>query len=102
MELALTGEPIYAERAFDFGLVNRLAEPGEALDVALELAEAIAANGPLALAATKRVMVESADWADAEFFARQRPIIDPVFDSEDAREGPLAFAEKRHPIWKAR
>jgi enoyl-CoA hydratase len=102
MELALTGEPIYAERAFDLGLVNRLAEPGEALEVALELASAIAANGPLALAATKRVMAEAADWTDAEFFARQRPIIDPVFNSEDAREGATAFAERRDPVWKGR
>jgi enoyl-CoA hydratase len=102
LELALTGELIYAERAFDLGLVNRLAEPGEALAVALELAEAIAANGPLALAATKRVIVEAADWPDAEFFERQRPIIDPVFQSEDAREGATAFAERRDPVWKGR
>jgi enoyl-CoA hydratase len=102
MELALTGEPIDAQRAYEFGLVNRLAEPGQALDTALELAEAIAANGPLALAATKRVMLESADWSDAEFFERQRPIIDPVFNSEDAREGASAFAERRDPVWKGR
>jgi enoyl-CoA hydratase len=102
MELALTGELIYAERAFELGLVNRLAEPGEALAVALELAETIAANAPLALAATKRVMVESANWSDAEFFSRQRPIIDPVFGSKDAREGAAAFAERRDPVWKGR
>jgi enoyl-CoA hydratase len=102
LELALTGELIYAERAFDLGLVNRLAEPGEALAVALELAEAIAANGPLALAATKRIMVEAPGWPEAEFFARQRPIIDPVFNSEDAREGATAFSERRDPVWKGR
>ena len=101
-ELALTGDPIDAERAHALGLVNRLTEPGEALDAALELAETIAANGPLALAATKRVMVESADWPDSEFFARQREIIDPVFNSEDAREGATAFAERRDPVWKGR
>ena len=71
MEMALTGDPIEAERAHELGLVNRLAEPGEALTVALELAETIAANGPLALAATKRIMVESIDWPDSEFFERQ-------------------------------
>jgi len=101
-ELALTGDPIEAERAHELGLVNRLAEPGQALDTALQLAEAIAANGPLALAATKRVLVEAADWPDAEFFERQRPIIDPVFNSEDAREGATAFSERREPVWKAR
>ena len=100
MELALTGDPIDAERAHALGLVNRLTEPGEALDKALELADAIAANGPLALAATKRVIREAPDWPDAEFFERQRPIIDPVFNSEDAREGATAFAERRDPVWK--
>jgi enoyl-CoA hydratase len=102
MELALTGDPIDAERAYELGLVNRLAEPGEALAAALELADAIAVNGPLALAATKRVMVESADWSDSEFFERQSEIIDPVMGSEDAREGATAFAEKRPPVWKGR
>jgi enoyl-CoA hydratase len=102
MELALTGDPVDAERAYELGLVNRLADSGQALDVALGLAETIAANGPLALAATKRVMVESADWPDAEFFARQREIIDPVFASEDAREGATAFSERRDPVWKGR
>ena len=102
MELALTGDPIDAERAHDLGLVNRLSEPGEALATALALAETIAANGPLALAATKRVMRESSDWPDAEFFARQSDIVTPVMTSDDAREGATAFAEKRPPVWKGR
>ena len=91
MEMALTGDPIEAERAYELGLVNRLADPGHALDVALELAGTIAANGPLALAATKRILVESPDWPDSEFFERQAPIYDTVFSSEPrgrtAREG---------------
>jgi enoyl-CoA hydratase len=102
MELALTGDPIEAERGYELGLVNRLAEPGEALAAAIELAEAIAANGPLALAATKRILQESVDWPDAEFFARQGEIVAPVQGSEDAREGARAFAEKRAPVWKGR
>lgn len=101
-ELALTGDPIDAERAHELGLVNRLAEPGEALAVALELAHTIAANGPLALRATKRILSESVDWPDSEFFPRQLEIVAPVAGSEDAREGARAFAEKREPMWKGR
>jgi enoyl-CoA hydratase len=102
MEMALTGDLILAERAQELGLVNRLAEPGGVLDAALELADTIAANGPLAVAATKRILVESVDWPEAEFFARQEAIAAPVRDSEDAREGATAFAEKRAPVWRGR
>ena len=102
MELALTGEPIDAERAYEVGLVNRLAEPGGALAAALELAGAIVANGPLALAATKRVLVEREGWTPGEMWARQAQITERVFASEDAREGAVAFAEKRPPVWRGR
>jgi enoyl-CoA hydratase len=102
MELALTGEPMLAERGYELGLVNRLTEPGGALQVALELAGQIAENAPLALAASKRILQESVDWPDAEFFARQEEIVAPVMRSEDAREGATAFAEKRPPVWKGR
>jgi enoyl-CoA hydratase len=101
-ELALTGEPIDAERAYELGMVNRLADPGRAVDVALELADTIAANGPLALAATKRILAESVDWPESEFWKRQGEITGPVMGSEDAREGAIAFAEKRAPVWKGR
>jgi enoyl-CoA hydratase len=102
MEMALTGDPILAERGAELGLVNRLAEPGEALSVALELAGAIAENGPLALAASKRILTEAADWPEAEFFTRQKEISGPIMASEDAREGATAFAEKRPAVWKGR
>jgi enoyl-CoA hydratase len=102
MELALTGDPITAERAHELGLVNRLADPGGALDAALELAGAIEVNAPLALAATKRILTESVDWSESEFWERQRAIIEPVMGSEDAREGAVAFAEKRPPVWRGR
>src|SRR6476469_632673 len=97
MEMALTGDPITAERAHELGLVNRLAEPGTAADVALELAAAIAKNGPLALEATKQILQEQHDWSNEDFWARQGELSGPVFASEDAREGAVAFTEKREP-----
>ena len=102
LELALTGELITAERAHALGAVNRLAEPGEALAGALDLAEQIAANGPLALRAAKAVLQRQWSWSDDEFFDRQAAIVDPVQQSEDAREGARAFTEKRPPVWQGR
>jgi enoyl-CoA hydratase len=99
MELALTGDHYPAARMSELGLVNRLVEPGQALEAARELAAKVAENAPLALAATKRVIVESPDWTSEEQFARQGEIINPVFVSKDAMEGAAAFAEKRKPAW---
>jgi enoyl-CoA hydratase len=102
LEMALTGEPIDAERAHALGLVNRLADPGGALDAALGLARAIAANGPLAVAATKEILERQWGWSEEEFWARQEEIAGPVYASGDAREGAIAFAEKRAPVWGGR
>jgi enoyl-CoA hydratase len=99
MELALTGDNLPAERAHELGLVNVLAEPGSALDAAIKLAEKITANGPLAVAATKRIIVESRNWGPDEMWAEQTRILMPVFSSNDAKEGAIAFAEKRAPRW---
>lgn len=102
MELALTGDFLPAAEAHRHGLVNRLTPAGGALEGALELAARIAANGPLAVAATKRILVEAPDWSTAEAFARQEEITAPVFASRDATEGAVAFAEKRPPVWRGR
>lgn len=102
MELALTGDPILAERAADLGLVNRLAEPGGAVEVALGLAAEISANAPLALVASKRILQEQGNWSATEMWEAQGAISEPVFTSEDAREGATAFAEKRPPLWQGR
>lgn len=101
-EWALTGAFVPAPRALEAGLVNRLTPPGAALDGALELASAIAANGPLAVRASKRILVESRGWPADEAFDRQREISVPVRESEDAREGATAFKEKRPPVWRGR
>jgi enoyl-CoA hydratase len=100
MELALTGDHYPASRLYELGLVNRVTEPGAALEGALELARKVAANAPLALAATKKVIIESQDWSREEMFAKQSAIVNPVFGSKDAMEGAAAFAEKRAPQWK--
>jgi enoyl-CoA hydratase len=102
MELALTGEPLPAERFHEFGVVNRIAEPGGAVDAALELAASVAKNAPLALIASKRILQEQFDWSSAEMWERQGAISGPVFASEDAKEGAAAFKEKRDPAWKGR
>jgi len=99
MELILTGDSMSAERALELGLVNRVAEDGRALDVARDLAQAIAVNAPLAVRAAKRIAEESADWAMADAFRLQAPFTDEVRSSRDAVEGARAFVEKRRPRW---
>jgi enoyl-CoA hydratase len=99
MELALTGDFLDAQDAHRYGLVNKLTQTGGALDGALGLAARISANGPLAVAVSKQIVVESADWSEAEMWDRQAALIEPVFSSADAREGAKAFAEKRPPAW---
>ncbi|MFI6293458.1 crotonase/enoyl-CoA hydratase family protein [Nonomuraea sp. NPDC050790] len=100
MEIALTGDHYPAARLYELGLVNRVTPAGGALETALELARKIAANAPLALAATKKVVIESQDWSLEEMFVKQGAIVGPVFGSKDAMEGAAAFAEKRAPNWK--
>jgi enoyl-CoA hydratase len=100
MEIALTGARVPAMRLAEAGLINRLVPPGEALAQARSLAAEIGRNAPLSLAATKRIVAESADWPLAEAFDRQGEIARPVFFSADAMEGAVAFAEKRPPVWR--
>lgn len=102
MELALTGDFVSAERFHELGLVNTLTEPGGALEAAIELADRIAANGPLAVVASKQIMVEYVTWPYEDRWTPQRAISDAVNSSQDAKEGARAFAEKRSPVWQGR
>lgn len=99
MEMAVTGDPITAEEGHAFGLISRLAEPGTAVDVAIELAERIAKNAPLGVAASKKVIRATQGNTEDEMMAIQAEMYIPVFTSNDAKEGPAAFAEKREPNW---
>jgi enoyl-CoA hydratase len=99
LEMALTGDPIGADRARDLGLVNRVVPAGDLLGAALELAGRVARSGPLAVAATKQLMREAIGGAD---WGRIREVVAPVFASGDAVEGATAFAERREPVWRGR
>ncbi len=102
MELALTGDFISAQRAYELGLINQIVPEGTALEAAKALAGKIAANGPLAVAKSKQVIQQQSDWSLGEMFKNQNDIVNPVFTSEDAIEGATAFAEKRAPNWKGK
>ncbi|SDT57292.1 crotonase/enoyl-CoA hydratase family protein [Actinoplanes derwentensis] len=102
LEMALTGEPMPARRLHELGLINRVTSPGKALATALELAAGIAANAPLAVLLSKRIVDEHRDWGAAEAFDRLSDISGRVIGSADAQEGIRAFAEHRTPQWKGR
>jgi enoyl-CoA hydratase len=100
MELALTGENQAVDRFLQLGLINRVVPPGEAVNAALELAQKIAANAPLAVAATKQIMQKAYDWTEEEAWPAHRKMAGKALSSKDAREGSKAFAEKRPPVWR--
>ena len=99
MEMAITGDHMLAEEGKEVGLISRLADKGSAVDVALELAESVAVNAPLAVKASKKLIWTALDTDEAGFYDVQNALMGSVFGSNDAKEGPKAFAEKRAPEW---
>ncbi|WP_017535879.1 crotonase/enoyl-CoA hydratase family protein [Nocardiopsis alba] len=100
MEFALTGDFVEAGRLAELGLVNQVTESGGALEGAKALAARITPNGPLAVKVSKEIIRASDDWSGDEMWDRQNELAGPVFVSQDAMEGAIAFAEKRAPVWK--
>lgn len=99
-EMALTGEPLPAERLHELGLINRLTDAGGAVPAALELAAAISQNSPLAVRTSKQVLESQRDWSAAEGWERQAKLFAAVLAAPDAMEGAIAFVEKRPPNWQ--
>jgi enoyl-CoA hydratase/carnithine racemase len=102
MEMAITAEPIRAEEAKEVGMIARVAPKGQAVEVAMQLAERVAQNAPLGVKASKKLIWAASDKTEAEFWDVQAPLMKQVWGSNDAKEGPRAFAEKRPPQWKGR
>jgi enoyl-CoA hydratase len=102
MEMIMTGDPIDAERAYQFGMVNELCEPGQTLDAAKALAERIIANAPLAVRKSREIALASLDVDDATAFRLSGEGMITLSQTEDFWEGPKAFIEKRDPVWKGK
>ena len=99
MEMAITADPITADEAFQYGMIARLTEPGGAVEAAIALAERVAKNAPLSINASKQLVKAALGITEAEFWELQKPLQAQVFTSNDSKEGPKAFAEKRPPEW---
>jgi len=102
MEILLTGKPITAQRAYDIGLVNRLAEPEELMDAAIALATDILDGAPLSVRAARETVMIATEMGRSAALQAARHASEVCYNSEDAQEGPRAFAEKRRPQWRGR
>jgi enoyl-CoA hydratase len=102
LEIIMTGDPIPAERAAQYGMVNELCEPGQALERARALAERIVANAPLAVRESRAIALATTDASDEEGWKRSAEGMAKMAQTEDFWEGPKAFIEKREPQWKGR
>lgn len=102
MELALTGAIVSAERLYELGLINQCVPDGSSLTSAIAMSRLIMQNGPLGVETSKIIIRDSNDWEAKDMFQRQQAMMDIIADSDDAREGATAFAEKRKPVWRGR
>jgi enoyl-CoA hydratase len=102
LEMAITGEPIDADRGYQLGLVSRVTEPGAALEAAINLATSVARCAPLGVRASRELIRSAQSRGDADFWTMQAPLFRQVFTSDDAKEGPRAFAQKRTPRWSGK
>ncbi len=102
MEIVLTGKPITAQRAYEIGLVNRLAEPDALMDAAVELAREVIQAAPLSVAAARETVMLSTEMGRAEALDAAWAVHETAYNSDDAQEGPRAFSEKREPVWSGR
>ena len=102
MEIVLTGKPITAQRAYEIGLVNRLAEPAELMDAAIALAHEVLEGAPLSVKAARETVMLSTEMGRSAALQAARAAHVECYTSEDAQEGPLAFSQKRKPEWKGR
>ncbi len=102
MEMALTGEPISADRAYHFGLVNKIADEGQALEIAKELAQSICVNAPLAVRESRKIVLETFSANSEELWKLSGLGMAKMVSTQDFMEGPLAFIEKRAPVWKGK
>lgn len=102
MEILLTGKPITAARAYEIGLVNRIAEPADLMDTALALAAEVLEGAPLSVAAARETVMLATEMGRSAALKAARHASELCYHSEDAQEGPRAFAEKRPPRWRGR
>ncbi len=102
MEILLTGKPISAQRAYEIGLVNRIAEPGTVLDSAIELAADVLAGAPLSVRAARETVMLSTEMGRSAALQAARHASEFCYNSADAQEGPQAFADKRTPVWRGK
>lgn len=102
LQLVATGDPIDAERAAGYGMVNRIVSAGELIETALDLARAIVANAPVSVRESLYLARQASDRSDVEMRRLSKERMPVVMASEDAKEGPRAFVEKRAPVWQGR